>query len=251
MSRRHHPSNRKHSPKAKAEGLWLYGLHAVKAALANKSRKMLRAVVTEHAAKEIGAGLLGRVRHETADNETIARLLPPGSVHQGVALNCEPLPRLGLEAALGLASKTRRIVLVLDQITDPHNVGAILRSAAAFDVTAVVMQDRHAPPESGALAKAASGAVDIVPVVFVVNIARALEDMQDMGFWRVALTADGEATLKESLQTGDIAIVLGSEGSGIRRLVRENCDQAALIPIATESLNVSNAAAIALYELRR
>ena len=251
MSRRDPHKHRKSSHGGKSDGLWLYGPHAVKAALANKNRRVLRAVLTTNAAAEIGPELLGRVRHEIADTETISRLLPQGAVHQGVALQCEPLPKHGLDGAIGPASETRRIVLVLDQITDPQNTGAILRTAAAFGASAVVVQDRHAPPESGALAKAASGALDIVPIATVVNISRALEELSELGFWRVALAGDGEASLKEALHTGDIAFVLGSEGAGIRRLVRENCDQAAFIPIATESLNVSNAAAIALYELRR
>jgi 23S rRNA (guanosine2251-2'-O)-methyltransferase len=145
------------------------------------------------------------------------------------------------------------VVLVLDQITDPHNAGAILRSAAAFGVDAVVVQDRHAPPESGVLAKAASGALDAVPIATVVNIARTLEQLGERDFWRVALAGDGDQSLREAVTTGDVALVLGSEGSGVRRLVRERCDTSAFIPIdsATESLNVSNAAAVALYELRR
>jgi 23S rRNA (guanosine2251-2'-O)-methyltransferase len=169
-----------------------------------------------------------------------------------VALQCEPLPKLKLEEAIA-RSPRRRIVLVLDQISDPHNAGAILRSAAAFGVSAVIVQDRHAPPEYGALAKAASGALDIVPVVTVVNIARTLEQLGELGFWRIALAGDGEAPLKDAAGAGDVALVLGSEGSGIRRLVRERCDAAAFVPIepAMESLNVSNATAIALYELRR
>jgi 23S rRNA (guanosine2251-2'-O)-methyltransferase len=240
-------------PDAKAaDGLWLYGLHAVRAALANPRRKVKRAVLTARAAEEIGAKLLGRVRHEIADGDAVARLLPAGAVHQGVALSCEPLPKRDLDDAL-TGSPRRRIVLVLDQISDPHNAGAILRSAAAFGVSAVVVHDRHAPPEYGALAKSASGALDIVPVVTVVNIARALEQLGKLGFWRIALAGDGEAPLKDAAGTGDVALVLGSEGSGIRRLVRERCDATAFVPIepAMDSLNVSNATAIALYELRR
>jgi len=240
-------------PDAKAsEGLWLYGLHAARAALNNRRRKVKRAVLTARAMEELGPKLLGHIRHEIVEIEAVARLLPTGAVHQGVALQCEPLPRLKLEDALA-PSERRRIVLVLDQISDPHNEGAILRTAAAFGVSAVIVQDRNTPPESGVLAKAASGALDIVPLVMVVNIARTLEKLGDLGFWRVALASDGDAPLKDSDGPGDIALVLGSEGSGIRRLVRERCDTTAFVPIdsAMESLNVSNAAAVALYELRR
>ena len=237
---------------AKPEGLWLYGLHPVRAALGNPARKLKRAVLTARAAEEIGSKLLGRAKHEIVDGDAVARILPPGSVHQGVALACEPLPRRTLEQILS-PSPNRRIVLVLDQITDPHNAGAILRTAAAFGVAAVVVQDRNAPPESGVLAKAASGALDIVPIVSAVNLSRELETLGKLGFWRSALAGDGEAPLKETAGPGDVALVLGSEGSGIRRLVREHCDASAFVAIDTamESLNVSNAAAISLYELRR
>ncbi len=262
------PTGKRHNPKS-PDGLWLYGHHAVRAALANPQRKILRCVLSERAADSIGKPLLARVRVETADGDAVARLLPPGAVHQGAALQCEPLPVRNLEDVLqrplrdglagGIAGEApkRRIVLVLDQISDPHNTGAILRSAAAFGVAAVVVQDRHAPPETGALAKAASGALDIVPYVPVVNIARALDTLADLGFWRIALAGDGEQTLREAAPRNaddDVAIVLGSEGSGVRRLVRERCDVAAFIPIddaQMESLNVSNAAAVALYEMYR
>ena len=233
---------------------WLYGLHAVGAALANPRRKLHRAVLTARAAESLGDKLLGRVRVEPADADAISRLLPPGAVHQGAALSCDPLPGSDREAVLaGGADGRRRVVLVLDQLSDPHNVGAILRTAAAFGVSAVVVQDRHAPPQSGALAKAASGALETVPYVEVVNIARALDQLAEAGFWRVALAGDGAEPLARATSKGDIALVMGSEGDGIRRLVREHCDTAAFIPIesAMESLNVSNAAAIALYEIRR
>ncbi|HUO92416.1 MAG TPA: 23S rRNA (guanosine(2251)-2'-O)-methyltransferase RlmB [Rhizomicrobium sp.] len=238
---------------AAAPGLWLYGHHAVEAALRNSKRKAKRLVLTERAAEMLGKGLVGRVKHEIVDADAVSRLLPPGAVHQGVALECEPLPQGDIAHIAAAADGRRRIVLVLDQISDPQNTGAILRSAAAFGVSAVVVQDRHAPPESGALAKAASGALDIVPYITVVNIARALKELSEHGFWRVGLAGDGEQTLKEAVSSGDIALVLGSEGSGIRRLVRENCDVAAYVPVETqmESLNVSNAAAVALYECRR
>ncbi|HTQ15640.1 MAG TPA: RNA methyltransferase [Rhizomicrobium sp.] len=248
---REHPEQGHHGPRP--QGWWLYGLHPARAALANPRRRVLRAVLTGRAAEEIGSALLGRTRHEIAGAEQVARLLPPGSVHQGVALQVEKLPHRDLDEVLGAKTERRRIVLVLDQISDPHNAGAILRSAAAFGVTAVIVQDRNAPAESGVLAKAASGALDLVSYIPVVNIARALDDLGRHEFWRVALTGDGEMPLAEAARGGDVALVLGSEGSGIRRLVRERCDASAFIPMdaAMESLNVSNAAAVALYELRR
>lgn len=259
---RKNPSPARHRRSAPARGpgkpreeTWLYGLHAVRAALANPRRKIRRVVLTHRAAEIIGDTLLGPVRVEPAEMDAIGRLLPPGAVHQGAALECDLLPARDLKDVLGKSDGKpgRRIVLVLDQISDPHNVGAILRTAAAFGASAVVVQDRHAPPQSGALAKAASGALETLPYVEVVNIARALEQLSELGFWRIALAGDGAMPLSDAVPSGDVALVLGSEGEGIRRLVREHCEAAAFIPIssAMESLNVSNAAAIALYELRR
>jgi 23S rRNA (guanosine2251-2'-O)-methyltransferase len=237
-----------------AGGEWLYGLHAVQAALANPRRKLGRAALTPRAIETLGEKLLARVQIETLEPGAIDRLLPPGAVHQGAALEAWPLKSRDLDDILAEpATGGRRLVLVLDQLSDPHNVGAILRTAAAFGVTAVVVQDRHAPPQSGALAKAASGALDLIPYVEVVNITRALDKLAQCGFWRIALAGDGETSLAEAVPAGDVALVLGSEGAGIRRLVREHCEVSAFIPISKdmESLNVSNAAAIALYELRR
>jgi 23S rRNA (guanosine2251-2'-O)-methyltransferase len=227
----------------------------VRAALNNPRRTIRRAVLTDKAKLELGP-ILSKAGVEAvaaASPDAISRMLPPGAVHQGVALLCETLPPLDLGQALEHAKPGPRLVAVLDQVTDPHNEGAILRSAAAFGLAAVIVQDRHAPPESGALAKAASGALDIVPRVPVVNIARALEELGRLGFWRIALAADGDTTLREAAPPGDVAIVLGAEGVGLRRLVRERCDSSAFIPMGgdMESLNVSNAAAIAFYELRR
>ena len=237
-----------------AGGEWLYGLHAVQAALANPNRKLGRAALTPRAIETIGEKLLKRVQVETLEPGAIDKVLPAGAVHQGAALEAWPLKSRDLEEIVAEpAPGGRRIVLVLDQLSDPHNVGAILRTAAAFGVIAVVVQDRHAPPQSGALAKAASGALDIVPYVEVVNIARALDQLAELGFWRIALAGDGESSLAEAVPAGDVALVLGSEGAGIRRLVREHCEASAFVPISAkmESLNVSNATAIALYELRR
>lgn len=246
---------RPEAPQKPAAGAqWLYGLHAVQAALANPRRKLGRAVLTPRAAETLGSRLLARVRVETQDLAAIDRLLPPGAVHQGAVLEAWPLKPRDLDEILGDSHPSgRRVVLVLDQLSDPHNVGAILRTAAAFGATAVIVQNRNAPPQSGALAKAASGALDLVPYIEVVNIARVLDELAERGFWRIALAGDGEQSLSEAVPTGDVALVLGSEGSGIRRLVREHCEACAFIPISRkmESLNVSNAAAIALYELYR
>ena len=220
--------------------------------MANPRRKLGRAVLTPRAIETLGSTRLARVRVETSDPQSIDRLLPPGAVHQGAALETWPLKSPDLDEILDRPATGRRIILVLDQLSDPHNVGAILRTAAAFDVTAVVVQDRHAPPQSGALAKSASGALDLISYVEVVNIARTLDQLAERGFWRIALTGDADMSLAEAIPRGDVALVLGSEGSGIRRLVKEHCEASASIPIsgAMESLNVSNAAAIALYALR-
>ena len=228
-------------------------MHPVRAALANPRRKLHRAVLTENAAAAIGPQLLGKVKHQIAPADTVARVVPPGAIHQGAALLCEPLPAMELETALANSRPGGRIVAVLDQVSDPHNVGAILRSAAALGVSAVIVQNRNAPPQTGTLAKSASGALDLVPYVEVVNIARSLEQLGDLQFWRVALTGDSEQSIEDIDQFGDVAIVLGSEGAGIRRLVRERCDVTAGIPVTPkmESLNVSVAAAIAFYALRR
>jgi 23S rRNA (guanosine2251-2'-O)-methyltransferase len=168
-----------------------------------------------------------------------------------VVAEVERLPDILLADLLDDAPEGRPLV-VLDQVTDPHNVGAILRSASAFDALGLITQDRHAPPESGALAKAASGALETVPWVRVVNLARALDDIARAGFWRIGLAADADGLLADALGPTRVAIVLGAEGEGLRHNSREHCDALARLPIgnAMESLNVSNAAAIALYAAR-
>ena len=232
---------------------WLYGVHAARAALANPNRTIAKALFTETAWLELQTAARQGVRTEICHSEKLTQFLPPGSVHQGVALLCQPLPELDLDEVLDTTSTGARRVAVLDQITDPHNEGAILRSAAAFGFMAVVVQTRHSPSESGILAKAASGALDLVPRIGVVNIARALEDLGRHGVWRIALAADGIGDIAASVVSGDVAVVLGAEGVGLRRLVRERCDTSAFIPMSgsTDSLNVSNAAAIAFYECAR
>jgi 23S rRNA (guanosine2251-2'-O)-methyltransferase len=183
----------------------------------------------------------------------IERLLPRGAVHQGVALLADPLPGLDLEEAAAPSGESA-LVVVLDRVTDPHNVGAIVRSAAAFGALAVVLTDRHAPAATGTLAKAASGAIEHVPIVRVPNLARALRQLGDLGYWRIGLDAGAALTLAAAVKgQRRIALVLGAEGGGMRRLTGELCDAHARLPIgqAVESLNVSNAAAVALYECVR
>jgi len=238
---------RKHRHAAKPGGQTrLWGRHPVEAALANPERKIIRIMATRDAASALD--LPSTVPLTFADVADLGRLVPRDAPHQGIVAEVEPLPDVALDEVLDGAPE-RRPLVVLDQVTDPHNVGAIFRSAAAFDALGIVTQDRHAPPESGALARAASGALEIVPWVRVVNLSRALEEIAEAGFWRIGLDGEAEATLAEALGPARIALVLGAEGEGIRQNVAHHCDTLARLPISDqmESLNVSNAAAIALY----
>jgi 23S rRNA (guanosine2251-2'-O)-methyltransferase len=224
----------------------LWGRHAVAAALDNPERKVLRAWATREAAAFMQ--FPAEVAVTLADSADLGRLVPHDAPHQGVVIEVEPLDDAWLDALLANAPE-RSVLLVLDQVTDPHNVGAIQRSAAAFGAIGIVTQDRHSPPESGVVAKAASGALERVPWARVVNLARALEEIGEAGFWRIALTGDSDMELKEALGPPRVALVLGAEGAGLRPNTREHCDALARLPIsdAVESLNVSNAAAVALY----
>jgi 23S rRNA (guanosine2251-2'-O)-methyltransferase len=242
-------------------GLWLYGRHAVAAALANPQRRIRRLIAlpdTAGEARQLAAAAAARVPPgalEVVDRRGFDLLLPQGAVHQGMALAAEPLPARDIDDVLdGIADAVGpQIVVLLDQVTDPHNVGAILRSAAAFAARAVVMPEHGAPPVTGALAKAASGALEAVPLLRVVNLARTLDRLKEAGFWCLGLEAGADKTLADIDPGNRVALVLGAEGSGLRRLTRERCDLLARLPTRGEpaSLNVSNAAAIALYELTR
>lgn len=233
--------------------VWLYGLHAVSAALANPARRLRRLLVTRNAEQELAERFSPpwRITPELVERNRLDATLPPDAIHQGAALLVDPLPSPSMEKLL---ADTTGPVLVLDQVTDPRNVGAILRSAAAFGAAALVVQDRHAPQETGTLARAASGALEVVPILREVNLSRALEQLKKAGLWVVGLEAAGPITLAQSGLTGRrVALVLGAEGEGLRRLTRETCDELVRLPIhpAMESLNVSAAAAVALYELAR
>lgn len=230
---------------ADSDRILLYGIHAVEAALANPNRTIGRLLATENAAHRLEAALKARgVKAEDALPKQLDRLLGTDAVHQGVVLETEPLRPVELEDV-----RPEGILLVLDQVTDPQNVGAVLRSAAAFGAAGVVLPERHTPPFTGALAKAASGALDIVPVIMIGNLAQALGQLGEAGFLRVGLAEEGAEPLETAALTLPLALVLGAEGKGLRQLTRENCDR--LCRISTKgslaSLNVSNAAAIALH----
>jgi 23S rRNA (guanosine2251-2'-O)-methyltransferase len=227
---------------------WIWGVHASLAALANPARRIERIVATRNGAAHLPPGVDAHILAPAA----IDGMLPPGAVHQGLAIRTWPLEPLDLEAAC--APIDGRSVLVLDGVTDPQNVGALFRSAAAFGARAVIMQDRKSPPLTGALAKAAAGAIEIVPHVRVVNIARAIEALRALGYLAVALEGESALALAEALaDPRPAALVVGAEGKGLRPGVADACEKRARIPIAPamESLNVSVAAAIALYEARR
>jgi 23S rRNA (guanosine2251-2'-O)-methyltransferase len=223
----------------------LFGLHAAEAALANPRRNVMRVVATENAAQKLAPLLAKRgLTPEAASPKDLDRLLGADTVHQGVVVDAEPLPPFHLDDV-----DAGGMLLVLDQVTDPQNVGAALRSAAAFGASGLVLTERHSPPLSGALAKAASGALDLVPVILVKNLAQSLAALGDRGFLRLGLAEEASMALEEAQLTRPLALVLGAEGKGLRHLTREHCDLVCRIATqnALASLNVSNAAAIALH----
>ena len=235
----------------KASDDWLWGWHAVEAALANPRReKPRRLLASEDRARQLTERFGRLAELEVAEPAQIAKALPAGAVHQGVALKIDPIEAVSIDA---LAEDVSGPLVMLDQLTDPQNVGAIFRTAAAFGARGIILQDRNAPALAGALAKAAVGAVDILPHARVTNLSRALERLADRGWRAVGLAGEAEEPLDAVLDSRPTVLVLGSEGEGLRRLVREHCDALARIPMpgGFESLNVSAAAAVALYELSR
>ena len=244
MARRgHRPSQ------APASRPRFYGRHAVLAALANPERTVRKLWGTREALAALDIPPVIPITY--ADAADLGRLVPGDAPHQGLVAEVDPLEDIWLGDLLQQGEGDQRPLVVLDQVTDPHNVGAVLRSAAAFDALGIVTQDRHAPPESGALARAASGTLETMPWVRVVNLARALEEIAEAGFWRIGLTGHAKGTLAEVMGEGRIALVLGAEGEGMRQNTEAHCDQLAKLPISpkVESLNVSNAAAVALYAI--
>ena len=235
--------------------VWLFGLHAVRDALLNPRRRKLRLVVTQNAAARLGEAVAdGGLVPEIADPRRFPAPLDPGSVHQGAALEVQPLD-WGRLADVVFGGRGRPLVLCLDRVTDPHNVGAILRSAEVFGAAAVVAPARHSAPETGALAKTASGALERQPYVRVANLSRAMEELRGMGFTLLGLDGEANTTLGAELDAiGDVplALVLGAEGPGLREKTRQTCDRLVRIDAAGAfgSLNVSNAAAVSLYASR-
>lgn len=242
--------------KAGAETVWLFGLHAVRDALMNPAREKLRLVVTQNALAKLEEAVAGAgIAPEVADPRKFPAPLDPGSVHQGAALEVKPLD-WGRLADAALGGVGRPMVVLLDQVTDPHNVGAILRSAEVFGAAAVVAPARHSAPETGALAKTASGALERQPYLRIRNLAEAIRELQEMGFFVLGLAGEAEVTIEEALAPLDgrpIALVLGAEGPGLRAKTRETVDQLVRVEFAGAfgSLNVSNAAAVALYATSR
>ena len=230
----------------------IWGRHPVVAALANPARKgMGRLLATQERAEELASGGLNNGHQiEIMDGPALARMVPPGAVHQGLVFKVAPLEGVTLEE---IAEPAEGVIVMLDQITDPQNVGAVFRSALAFGAKGIVVQDRHSPALAGALAKAAAGATERLPCVRATNLSRALERLADLGWRAVGMDGSAEMTLDQALDARPTVIVMGSEGDGIRRLVAEHCEVLAKIPMpgGFESLNVSNAAAIALYEAAR
>lgn len=241
---------RRESLRADADGpVVMYGWHTVIAALKNPARHIRKLLATENAARRISEeGIPARIAPEIVRPSSIAERLLPDAVHQGLYLETDPLPSPAIEEL-----PAEGVVLVLDQITDPHNVGAIFRSAAAFGATAIVTTQRHSPETTGALAKAASGALEYVPLINVQNLARALAAIKQRGFLVVGLDSTGDADLADLALRAPLALVLGAEGKGLRQLTKATCDHVARINLPGEikSLNVSNAAALALYVASR
>ncbi len=254
----HKPGAGKRSPERKG-GVQLFGYHAASAAFVNPARHCQRLLLTQTSlrqfepiiaqAKKLG---LKRPSPEIIDLRAIDKQLPNGTVHQGILLEAENLPDKELDDLLELEHLPAAIV-VLDQVTDPHNVGAILRSACAFGVGAVLVTERNAASQTGVLAKTASGALEHTPIFRIGNLSQSLKKLQNAGYWCIGLDETGKDALHQIKMPAKTALVLGAEGEGLRRLTIESCDEIAKLPTTPPvgSLNVSNAAAVAMYEVMR
>lgn len=241
------------TPDNKNQPLIIYGRHAVLSALSNPKRKIQKLLITAENRTEIEK-LSSSVPFSIVDKKDFNKILPEDAVHQGFALYCNRLENYDIADLIEMAEdKKRCCILILDQVTDPQNIGAIIRSCAAFDTLGLVVQDKNSPLESGAMDKAAAGTIEFVPIARVTNLSRAIETLKENGFWVMGMDGYADTTIDKINKDGKIAIVMGSEGKGMRRLVQENCDSSVKLPISSnvESLNVSTAAAITLYELSK
>lgn len=251
-------NRRGNAPQSAASGLILYGRHAVFAALANPERNIGKILTTRENFDELKAHCqkhnIDPAKIQIVDRSDINKILPADAVHQGYALYCAPLPGYAIEEICALADRQDNCtVLVLDQVTDPQNIGAIIRSCAAFGALALILQDKNSPAETAAMAKASAGTIDILPICRVTNLSRAIDQLKTAGFWTIGMDGYAKDTIDKINKAGKNAIIMGSEGKGMRRLVEEGCDITVRLPIdpRVESLNVSTAAAIALYEMKR
>ena len=247
------PNNRRRENRPVSGQIWLFGHHAVAAALRNPRRTCHQLLASEEGMQRLGADVSRKgIRITPTPAPEISRHLPRGAVHQGLALHVAPMPPLTLDRVIAI-QKPQSLFLALDQVTDPRNFGAILRTAAAMGVSAVIVPERRSAELNGAAAKAASGALDMIPIVEVVNLTRALVKLKEAGFQITGLDSESETTIDKALPSNRRVLVVGSEGTGIRRLVGETCDEILSIDIESkiESLNVSVAASIALYALTR
>ena len=250
---RHKRSSHKNSKTSSRSHDWLYGRHAVLAALTNTDRQIDLLHVTSNTLKDFSDPAQSRgLSANLSTTSEISALLPPGAVHQGIAAKVRPLKEVSLDEL-----PFDRPVLVLDQVTDPHNVGAILRSAAVFNASAIIMTRRNSPPLTGVLGKSACGALEHVDVIFVGNLSQTLKELGKIGFWKIGLDGDAQNPLEVSApgvsKNTPIALVLGAEDKGMRRLTIEQCDETCHITTKGQlaSLNVSNAAAVALHIISR
>jgi 23S rRNA (guanosine2251-2'-O)-methyltransferase len=253
------PERKEEAYKPAGNSVLIWGLHAARAAFLNPKRRITRLWLTEAGQKlfdtvqnEARDELLKRPDAKRMERDDLDRITPSNSVHQGIVIEAEPLPDPALHDIIA-ADPPPDLILMLDQVTDPHNVGAILRSAAAFGAGALVLTERNAPAMTGVLAKSASGALEVTPMIHVVNLARSLDDLREAGYWCVGLAEEGGKNLGDLDLSGRTVLVLGAEGEGLRHLTRQKCDELARLPTQGPigSLNVSNAAAVALYEVRK
>ena len=251
VKRKHKNPHKDRKTLADSSQLYIYGSHAVRAAVDNPKRHIKNLYLTENAAHELAETLAKRkIQAQISKPQQLASLLPPDAVHQGMVLETEPLPEPDLD---DLAASGKLLVL-LDQVSDPRNVGAILRAAAVFDAGGIILPRRNSPPPSGTLAKTASGALEVVPLLAVANLARALETLHKAGYMSVGLDERGDTLIGDVPKDRPLAVVMGAEGSGLRRLTRETCDMLACLAVADDArfvtLNVATATAVTLYALK-